>query len=65
MLHLSQIDFAYQPDDRDLDNPEGCQKVAGGRSEAKTSGSELIDSHPEGVPAGLLTEPDSRTLSGC
>jgi hypothetical protein len=39
-------------------NPEGCQKVAGGRSEAKTSGRWLIDSHPEGVPARALAEPE-------
>jgi hypothetical protein len=35
-------------------NPEGCQKVAGGRSAAQTSGNGLMSSHPEGVPALVL-----------
>ena len=35
-------------------NPEGCERVAGGRSEAKTSGSGLIDLHPEEVPGFAL-----------
>ena len=39
-------------------NPEGCQKVAGGRSEATTSGNGLMGSHPEGVQdvTGLAKE---------
>jgi hypothetical protein len=32
-------------------NPEGCEKVAGGRSEAKTTGwGQARRSHPDGVP---------------
>src|SRR5688572_31174222 len=31
-------------------NPQGCQKVAGGRSEAKTTGLGGMYRHPEGVP---------------
>jgi hypothetical protein len=36
---------------------EGCQRVAGGRSEAKTSKHGLIGSHPERGASPLLTEP--------
>ena len=31
-------------------NPSGCKKVAGGRSEAKTTGTGWLRSHPGGVP---------------
>ena len=37
-------------------NPKGCERVAGGRSEAKTSGSGMIGLHPERVPAFALEQ---------
>ena len=44
-------------------NPKGCRKVAGSRSEAKTSGIESGQNlHSGGVPETFLY---SRTLSGC
>ena len=37
-------------------NPKGCERVAGGRSEAKTSGSGMIGLHPERVSAFALEQ---------
>ena len=31
-------------------NPKGCERVAGGRSEAKTTGRQATSPHPDGVP---------------
>jgi hypothetical protein len=41
-------------------NPKGCQTVAGGRSQAKTSGvGSHNEMHPEGMPESLI---ESTTL---
>ncbi len=37
-------------------SPEGCQKVAGGRSAAQTPGGGGLESHPGGMPEALVGE---------
>jgi hypothetical protein len=56
MADLSRV-IDSSNDEASIRNPQGCQKVAGGRSEAKTSGSELLGSHPEGVRDIVLAGP--------
>jgi hypothetical protein len=41
---------------------EGCEKVTGGRSEAKTSGRPLSGSHPDGVPDSRVLKPKTLAL---
>jgi hypothetical protein len=51
LTHLSRVTVFKKRDNQTLGNPQGCQPVAGRRSEAKPSGKTLdCHSHPGGVP---------------
>ena len=46
-------------------NPKGCERVAGGRSEAKTTGRQATRPHPDGVPDKKGMQEILFVTSGC